>query len=597
MGGMMKQIFTALIFALLACSAASAQGCGSSNPNCIVPDVTPATTSNSQAANTKFVQGAISANSTHFAAGGISTGSANAQVIATVSPPVFSLTGNPTVSFTAGFSNSGATTLNVASSGVFNLLKKTPAGLVALVTGDVIANQQYLVTWDGTEYELQTPSQLASGAFGPLTGDVTTSGFAATIANSAVTNAKLANMTANTSKCNPTGGSTAPTDCTGAQSFGLLTYTAPGTGGTSVTQQAYNQRVLWANDFGAVCDGSTDDHTAFQNLLNESVTLGVPARFIGNCAINGVVTISNPVDFGGVGIVQSRLTLGVSANPAFRIATVSPVYIHDLSAVGGAIFIDDAGLAGGNFNSESRYEHLYLQNQTTSAMSLQRSARGRIVNSNFHTNTAISALLLDNLAACDNGDMNIYGNEFNSDANVNALAVTWHGGGGLRFNNNKLNATNFIVGLQFALDSGCTTSDIFIQNNSLEGFNGAGSVAIQFGRQGTTGALSNVLISNNEIGAFQCVQAANDPNGTWLFMVNISNNVCLLPGTASSIGFNVQSVSGLVSTGNLFQDASTLGVAHFVVGTATDCSIGPSIKRGTFAASTLSSCTTVGANN
>jgi hypothetical protein len=137
-----------------------------------LPNGTTATTQSPFSDNTTkvatdaFVQGAISLNSTHFAAGGVTTGSANAQVISTVSPPVFSLTGNPTVTFIAGFSNSGATTLNVASSGVINILKKTPAGLVALVTGDIISGQQYLVTYDGTQYELQTPSQVVTAQIG-----------------------------------------------------------------------------------------------------------------------------------------------------------------------------------------------------------------------------------------------------------------------------------------------------------------------------------------------------------------------------------------------------------------------------------------------
>lgn len=106
-----------------------------------------------------FVQCAISLASTHFAAGGTTTGTANAQVVAATSPPVFSLTGNPTVTFIAGFSNTGATTLNVVSTGAKNVLKKTNGGLVALAAGDIISGQQYLATYDGTQYELQEPSQ------------------------------------------------------------------------------------------------------------------------------------------------------------------------------------------------------------------------------------------------------------------------------------------------------------------------------------------------------------------------------------------------------------------------------------------------------
>ena len=162
--------------------------CPGSGGTLNLPNGTTATTQSPFSDNTNkvatdaFVQGAISLNSTHFAAGGTSTGSANAQVIAATSPPGFSLTGNPTVTFIAGFSNSGATTLNVVSTGVFNVLKKTPTGLVALSTGDIIAGQQYLVTYDGTQYELQTPSSFngtvtqINCAKGAVCSPITTSG-------------------------------------------------------------------------------------------------------------------------------------------------------------------------------------------------------------------------------------------------------------------------------------------------------------------------------------------------------------------------------------------------------------------------------------
>jgi hypothetical protein len=81
-------------------------------------------------------------------------------------------------------------------------------------------------TFSGTSSGTNTGDQTIS-----LTGDVTGSGtgsFAATIANSAVTNAKLANMTASTIKARVTGSTGAPEDATLTQVLDLVGSAAQG---------------------------------------------------------------------------------------------------------------------------------------------------------------------------------------------------------------------------------------------------------------------------------------------------------------------------------------------------------------------------------
>jgi hypothetical protein len=95
--------------------------------------------------------------------GGTSGGTATAQTLTTVSPAVFSLSNGNRVTFLAGFSTTGATTLNVSSTGAVNILKKTSSGLVALGAGDVVSGQVYTVQYDGTQYELLDPIVTGAG--------------------------------------------------------------------------------------------------------------------------------------------------------------------------------------------------------------------------------------------------------------------------------------------------------------------------------------------------------------------------------------------------------------------------------------------------
>lgn len=84
--------------------------------------------------------------------GGTSTGSANVQVVS-VPATVTSYSNGQTVSFVAGYTNSGATTLQFNSLSAVNLVKgPIPSSLQA---GDLIAGQLYTAIYHGGTFRLQ----------------------------------------------------------------------------------------------------------------------------------------------------------------------------------------------------------------------------------------------------------------------------------------------------------------------------------------------------------------------------------------------------------------------------------------------------------
>lgn len=96
--------------------------------------------------------------------GGTSTGSANAQMVASGG---FSQSVGNQVTFVAGYTNTGSTTLNVNGTGAAAVMKRSSSGLTALAASDLYAGQQYMVAWDGTQYQLLTPYS-GSGGGGPV---------------------------------------------------------------------------------------------------------------------------------------------------------------------------------------------------------------------------------------------------------------------------------------------------------------------------------------------------------------------------------------------------------------------------------------------
>lgn len=89
-----------------------------------------------------------------FYIGGTSTGTANAQVVATVVPNGFSLYAGVMVAFISGFNNSSTTTLNVGGSGVKNVFRQISSAAAACAGGEIVANQLVVVVYDGTQWQL-----------------------------------------------------------------------------------------------------------------------------------------------------------------------------------------------------------------------------------------------------------------------------------------------------------------------------------------------------------------------------------------------------------------------------------------------------------
>jgi hypothetical protein len=91
---------------------------------------------------------------------------------------------------------------------------------------------------------------------------------------------------------------TATTLSAGVVSSNLVTYQPAGTGAVQTTVQAKLRQTISIADFGAVCDGTTDDSAAVQLAINYCATFSEWPTLIvpGRCRLASSVNIDRPVD-------------------------------------------------------------------------------------------------------------------------------------------------------------------------------------------------------------------------------------------------------------------------------------------------------------
>lgn len=154
---------------------------------CILKDGTQTLTANIPMSGFKFTGlGGGNTRTDSFNAGQVQDGgltyggtsSGTNTIVFSTSPTFTAYAGGQVFRFIPGNTNSGAVTVNINSVGAVAIKKSTPAGLVALVSGDLVAGLIYTIEYDGTQFQLQDPTNIsASQLIGTMTNDNAAAGY------------------------------------------------------------------------------------------------------------------------------------------------------------------------------------------------------------------------------------------------------------------------------------------------------------------------------------------------------------------------------------------------------------------------------------
>ena len=260
-----------------------------------------------------------------------------------------------------------------------------------------------------------------------------------------------------------------------------------------------------------------------------------------------------------------------------------PVWFKNILITGGTTAIAFSSVNGGGIDG------LYLATQTGNAITVTTSNAYTLRDSSIIGYTT-AGVAVTATAPGDGGDATITGCTFQGA--INSSALTWTGGGGLRFNNNKILVITSSTGAAISINAATATvtNDILIQNNSIEG---AYAIGVHLTTTGA-GVITSLLVNNNQFAGMSTNYIL--VNSASINDVSITGNT-LVGGTAGITYILLTNlVTGIVS-GNIINGNGGAPTGISVGAAATGVQIGTNKYTGlTVNVASASATTTIAGN-
>lgn len=287
-----------------------------------------------------------------------------------------------------------------------------------------------------------------------------------------------------------------------------VTYTA--SGGTARTQATRNAERVYVTDYGAVCNGTTDDTTAINTALS-NVSSGGTIYFPNSlCGVSSTITRTTPINIVGAGMYTSgliALATMPTSSPLFEILPPTSTTSRGYSFINMS-FINTIGAAA------------FLVSSNFTTTSIAEVVLDKVVVQGGSGNANSYGILLNNSSAPNGGIFNF---TFKNGI-IFAGAFMVNAGDTLRFQNNIITGPNGgVAGTQVS-----GAGNLLIEGNNIS--SAGGSVVL--------GCAVGARIFHNEL---EQQVTSTEVNGA---IIDLTGSACTVDSTSITEN-QIQAVAGI----------------------------------------------------
>src|SRR6267154_2775023 len=362
-----------------------------------------------------------------------------------------------------------------------------------------------------------------------------------------------------------------------------INWTTPSTGGTTKSIGVVLQRTFDVRDFGAVCNGSTDDTLAIQRCINAAEAAGNDSIVLlhKSSLISASLNITSPVIIQGNGKSNTFLFQSNASVPIINVSPTSANQSIKLRGFGCYFQVtptlgSPAGIAFGNssFNcTDCTVEDVSVVNSGT-GIYFQNIINTRILNCDVQL-YSVDGIRINCPINPDSGGINIDGCNITAPTSSSRThAINWNNGGGIRISNNFLGGSVVAtggIGLFFNMTA--ATTEFQLCNNLIVDY----AVGIQMIRNPGL-FMYQMLINDNIFDGNRTSIYVPPDTGIWVQMLTITGNG--FQGASGSTGpqISIADTAGCTISGNTFLSNVTNMICIQTISSCQDFKIGPNAR-------------------